>query len=105
MQACRPINASIFAFHLGDVVEESDGDLMGDGVNIGAAHLTLNSVCYLGSELMLLSFCVIMAETCLGYDAVDELAYAVQGSIAPRFLILDIAISHSRPLAPERVGS
>jgi len=26
--------------HLGDVVEESDGDLMGDGVNIAAEGLT-----------------------------------------------------------------
>jgi hypothetical protein len=26
--------------HLGDVVEESDGDLMGDGVNIAAAYAT-----------------------------------------------------------------
>jgi adenylate cyclase len=25
-----------FGIHLGDVVEESDGDLMGDGVNIAA---------------------------------------------------------------------
>ena len=25
--------------HLGDVVEESDGDLMGDGVKIGRAHV------------------------------------------------------------------
>ena len=31
-------NVSNFAFgiHLGDVVEENDGDLMGDGVNIAA---------------------------------------------------------------------
>ena len=34
----RPTSASNFAIgiHLGDVVEESDGDLMGDGVNIAA---------------------------------------------------------------------
>ena len=34
----RPIGASCSAsgVHLGDVVEESDGDLMGDGVNIAA---------------------------------------------------------------------
>ena len=37
-QACRPNAASSFASAsiLGDVVEESDGDLMGDGVNIAA---------------------------------------------------------------------
>ena len=36
--AFRPSAASSFAIgiHLGDVVEESDGDLMGDGVNIAA---------------------------------------------------------------------
>ena len=28
--------------HLGDVVEESDGDLMGDGVNIAALKALLN---------------------------------------------------------------
>jgi TolB-like protein/Flp pilus assembly protein TadD len=38
MRASRPKNASssASAFNLGDVVEESDGDLMGDGVNIAA---------------------------------------------------------------------
>ena len=38
MPACRPSAASSSAIgiHLGDVVEESDGDLMGDGVNIAA---------------------------------------------------------------------
>ena len=35
--ACPRIAASIrIGIHLGDVVEESDGDLMGDGVNIAA---------------------------------------------------------------------
>jgi TolB-like protein len=35
---CRPNAASSFriGIHLGDVVEESDGDLMGDGVNVAA---------------------------------------------------------------------
>src|SRR5437016_278847 len=38
MQAYRPIASIDFrvGIHLGDVVEESDGDLMGDGVNIAA---------------------------------------------------------------------
>jgi adenylate cyclase len=31
--------------HLGDVVEESDGDLMGDGVNVAAR---LEGICELG---------------------------------------------------------
>ena len=34
--------------HLGDVVEESDGDLMGDGVNIAAR---LESICEAGRDL------------------------------------------------------
>ena len=36
--ACRPNRRIEFriGIHLGDVVEESDGDLMGDGVNIAA---------------------------------------------------------------------
>ena len=34
--------------HLGDVVEESDGDLMGDGVNIAAR---LESICQAGRDL------------------------------------------------------
>ena len=36
--ACRPRRRIEFrvGIHLGDVVEESDGDLMGDGVNIAA---------------------------------------------------------------------
>src|SRR5579872_5207079 len=35
--ACRRRSASSSASaHLGDVVEESDGDLMGDGINIAA---------------------------------------------------------------------
>ena len=34
---CRPSAASFrIGIHLSDVVEESDGDLMGDGVNIAA---------------------------------------------------------------------
>ena len=36
--------------HLGDVVEESDGDLMGDGVNIAAR---LESICRAGRDLPL----------------------------------------------------
>ena len=36
--------------HLGDVVEESDGDLMGDGVNIAAR---LEGVCKAGRDLPL----------------------------------------------------
>jgi len=36
MSACPPISASSSASALGDVVEESDGGLMGDGVNIAA---------------------------------------------------------------------
>ena len=38
MPACRPRRRIEFrvGIHLGDVVEESDGDLMGDGVNIAA---------------------------------------------------------------------
>ena len=31
--------------HLGDVVEESDGDLMGDGVNIAGSRCRARSVC------------------------------------------------------------
>ena len=34
--------------HLGDVVEESDGDLMGDGVNIAAR---LEGICQAGGDL------------------------------------------------------
>ena len=34
--------------HLGDVVEESDGDLMGDGVNIAAR---LEGICQAGRDL------------------------------------------------------
>ena len=37
-EACRRTRRIEFrvGIHLGDVVEESDGDLMGDGVNIAA---------------------------------------------------------------------
>ena len=48
--ACRRTAASSsrIGIHLGDVVEESDGDLMGDGVNIAAR---LEGVCYAGRDL------------------------------------------------------
>ena len=38
MPACRPERRIEFrvGIHVGDVVEESDGDLMGDGVNVAA---------------------------------------------------------------------
>jgi adenylate cyclase len=46
--ACRPERGIEFrvGIHLGDVVEESDGDLMGDGVNIAAR---LESICEPGA--------------------------------------------------------
>ena len=68
----RPTSASSFAsaFILGDVVEESDGDLMGDGVNIAAR---LESVAKPGA-------------ICLSEDAYRQ----VKGR-------LDLAVSRSRP--------
>ena len=56
--------------HLGDVVEEADGDLMGDGVNIAAR---LEGVCQPGA-------------ICLSEDAYRQ----VKGR-------LDLAVSRSRP--------
>jgi adenylate cyclase len=38
-------------FYLGDVVEESDGDLMGDGVNIAARRRRTNRPALPGSSL------------------------------------------------------
>ena len=40
--------------HLGDVVEESDGDLMGDGVNVAAR---LEGICEPGGSAMFLRLC------------------------------------------------
>ncbi len=50
MRDCRPSAASSFAsaFIFGDVVEEADGDLMGDGVNIAARLESIakpNAIC------------------------------------------------------------
>src|SRR6201990_1705339 len=61
--------------HLGDVVEEADGDLMGDGVNIAAR---LEGVCEPGA-------------ICLSEDAYRQ----VKGR-------LDFALTRSRPTAPKK---
>ena len=71
-EVCRPTSASNFAIgiHLGDVVEEADGDLMGDGVNIAAR---IEGICEPGA-------------ICLSEDAYRQ----VKGR-------LDLAVSRSRP--------
>jgi adenylate cyclase len=63
--------------HLGDVIEESDGDLMGDGVNIAAR---IEAVCEPGG-------------ICLSRAAHEQ----VEGKIAQRFMILAIGISRTSP--------
>jgi adenylate cyclase len=64
--------------HLGDVVEEADGDLMGDGVNIAAR---LEGICKPGA-------------VCLS----EQAYWQVKGR-------LDLAVSDLGPTSPSRSGS
>jgi TolB-like protein len=90
--------------HLGDVVEESDGDLMGDGVNIAAR---LEGVAEPGA-ICLSEDAYRQVKSRLDLNAVDLGAIQLKNIVEPvRAYSLDVGESavSKPPLAPERSGA
>ena len=79
----RRIQSGVGA-HLGDVIEEADGDLMGDGVNIAAR---LEGICIAGAVCMSEDFYrqlkgrLDLAITDLGLKALKNIAEPIRVSI------------------------